>query len=158
MLDIDIADLIAADLDFLKLDGSRTMTGNLLMGAYAAENKIIFGGTTVNDVLIRQASAGGSQLCLRRGDESAYGNLIAAKITFHNNLMAALATSSLNAFGSQGRLNLRVYDNVSWKTVIGIGQVGAWGGHLYFPNLPAVDPADGTGKIWNNANVVTVGT
>ena len=67
--DIKEAILDSQAPQFLKLDGSRAMTGNLdLTTAY----KLCF-GQTINDVLLKRY--GNKNLGLRLGDDSAFGNL-----------------------------------------------------------------------------------
>ena len=64
LLDIDIAALVAADLTFLKLDGSRAMTGNLE-----------FVSALIKDV-------GSDTLAVRNIADSAYGHVAVSNLSY----------------------------------------------------------------------------
>jgi hypothetical protein len=146
----DIASLVADALTFLKLDGSRAMTGNLDL----AGNKLL-----TTDLSLKQYSGSWMTIMDRAGVNLRSIMLlnIQASNTIAGRYFAAYHRDSyLRSYAaSDGEVQFQSHNGVAWQTEMSIINHG-----LRMPNLPAADPADGTSTLWMNPadRIVRVGT
>lgn len=171
---IDPEDL---DARYLKLDGSRPMTGSIgfpvTKGIYstAYDFGIMFHTDSVR--ITNAALQAGVLKPLRcselisgedirllngralkgQGDYATTYNLFAGTAATTGGIVATVYANS--AFGADD-YRIVIYragdiTMLAGKVLSGLGDVRA-------PSLPVADPADGLSKLWNNGNVVTVGT
>lgn len=139
------ANLEAEDLTFLKLDGSRVMTGHLSINLAAGTYDRIHGSLvgvrfhkTINRIypyVVATDNMADIQCFRNIGD--------------YMRINVAMETYVDTEIRTSGSVKVAVLDSTSDMLDLFL----AGGG-----NLPVADPADGKNKLWNNAGVVNVGT
>lgn len=141
--------------DYLPIDGSKPMTGNFDVGGHNIKNlgAILDSfelGDGLNDMLILpKVDASVKKVYLGSAAKKIYSaNIYALTVT----LLSGLISLPFDTTNASIKTKQAVGGNITFYTNGLVNLLKIMDGHIYMANLPAVDPADGTGKLWKDAN------